>query len=286
MGPDHDFDGYCDRTTAYWDEWTWAALGFSLGSTPHRFVYAFWPLDDEDDLFEVEARTWVRCDADPAWADCNHVYRVTVPRGTEEGEIAWQDDAIRVEHSVEGDCPEGAPSSLGTQISPFEWRPSAWDDGPPATVESLVPNWEEVRDNLAYLAERLADVYAASGPDCQFPANQGVTPLEGTCCASLGGPDTNGDGLCDGSDVYFDEPSWNALDFNPGPAHAFTYGLRVEDGTMTVSGLRRPGLRQHPVDLHALRAARAVGRRLHGRGRAGLLLRAGDRVGALPLPDP
>lgn len=62
---------------------------------------------------------------------------------------------------------------------------------------------------------------------CPLPRMQGVTPIEGTCCSSLGGPDANGDGLCDGDPTAWDsiEKLWTALGFRLADEHAAVYAI-------------------------------------------------------------
>ncbi len=67
---------------------------------------------------------------------------------------------------------------------------------------------------------------------CQFPANQGVTPIQETCCADLGGPDSDGDGRCDADPAIWDGPRWNAVSFEMRDAHYFVYGFESA-GTLT-----------------------------------------------------
>ena len=60
---------------------------------------------------------------------------------------------------------------------------------------------------------------------CQFPGQQAVTPVEGTCCSSggLGGPDANGDERCDSNPEIWNTPTWSALSFQMSDEHYFTY---------------------------------------------------------------
>ncbi len=67
---------------------------------------------------------------------------------------------------------------------------------------------------------------------CQFPANQGVTPIQGTCCADNGGPDADGDGRCDSDPSLWDTAKWDAVSFDPRDAHYFVYGFESA-GTLT-----------------------------------------------------
>ena len=68
---------------------------------------------------------------------------------------------------------------------------------------------------------------------CQFPANQGVTPVEGTCCSTggLGGPDSNQDDRCDTNPAVWDEVTWSELNFQMNDEHYFVYAFDSE-GTL------------------------------------------------------
>ena len=68
------------------------------------------------------------------------------------------------------------------------------------------------------------DSYGEKLP-CQFPRSQGITPIEGTCCGSLGGPDFDNDGGCDSGAVDWDTPVWKALSFEIADQHYFTYSF-------------------------------------------------------------
>ena len=74
---------------------------------------------------------------------------------------------------------------------------------------------------------------------CQFPANQGVTPVEGTCCSTggLGGPDNNQDDRCDKSPAIWDEATWAALNFYMSDEHYFVYAFDSE-GTLKEANFR------------------------------------------------
>lgn len=69
---------------------------------------------------------------------------------------------------------------------------------------------------------------------CQFPAAQGVTPINATCCSTLGGPDANGDERCDSDPyVWSDNRIWSALSFQLSDEHYFLYAF---DSQGTLSG--------------------------------------------------
>jgi len=74
---------------------------------------------------------------------------------------------------------------------------------------------------------------------CQFPANQGVTPVEGTCCSTggLGGPDNNQDDRCDSNPAVWDENTWSSLSFQMNDEHYFVYAFDSE-GTLKEANFR------------------------------------------------
>lgn len=71
--------------------------------------------------------------------------------------------------------------------------------------------------------------------ECQVPANQGVTPLEGTCCASLGGPDHDADERCDATTAYWDEETWSAVSFQITDQHYFCYSFNQNGQTLSAT---------------------------------------------------
>jgi hypothetical protein len=74
---------------------------------------------------------------------------------------------------------------------------------------------------------------------CQFPSNQGVTPVEGTCCSTggLGGPDNDQDDRCDSNAAVWDENTWSALTFQMTDQHYFVYAFDAE-GTLKEANFR------------------------------------------------
>jgi prepilin-type N-terminal cleavage/methylation domain-containing protein len=73
--------------------------------------------------------------------------------------------------------------------------------------------------------------------ECQFPKNQGVTPVEATCCSTggLGGPDGNGDDRCDADPDLWTEDTWSSLNFQMSDEHYFTYAFTAS-GTLSDAG--------------------------------------------------
>ena len=64
--------------------------------------------------------------------------------------------------------------------------------------------------------------------DCQFPSDQGLTPVEGGCCADA--VDTNNDDRCDSDPDIWTEPTWADLKFQITEEHYFVYSFD-SDGT-------------------------------------------------------
>ena len=73
--------------------------------------------------------------------------------------------------------------------------------------------------------------------ECQFPSNQGVTPVEATCCSTggLGGNDNNGDDRCDADPDVWTTDTWSSLNFQMSDEHYFVYAFDAE-GTLSDAG--------------------------------------------------
>ncbi len=76
---------------------------------------------------------------------------------------------------------------------------------------------------------------------CQFPTNQGVTPVEGSCCSTtgLGGPDGNADDRCDSDPDVWTTDTWSAVNFQITDEHYFLYAYDasgvLSDAGMTIT---------------------------------------------------
>ena len=55
--------------------------------------------------------------------------------------------------------------------------------------------------------------YEGIVPTSQQPLMQGLTPVEATCCGSYGGPDNNGDNMCDPDPDVFSTQTWTDVGF-------------------------------------------------------------------------
>ena len=74
---------------------------------------------------------------------------------------------------------------------------------------------------------------AGSKLECQFPDDQGITPLEGTCCNALGGPDADLDERCDQTTTYWDTDTWSAVSFQMTDQHYFVYSFSQNGQTLS-----------------------------------------------------
>ncbi len=59
----------------------------------------------------------------------------------------------------------------------------------------------------------------------QMPLLQGMTPSPGTCCPAFGGPDSNGDHLCDVDASLWQTETWRFLGFKLEEGHRFAYSF-------------------------------------------------------------
>ena len=76
----------------------------------------------------------------------------------------------------------------------------------------------------SYYSEPRVQENTGSKLDCQFPASQALTPVEGGCCAGVG-PDNNNDDRCDANPDNWTTPSWSALKFQITEEHYFIYSF-------------------------------------------------------------
>ena len=81
-----------------------------------------------------------------------------------------------------------------------------------------------------YTAPHITDT--GSKLPCQFPDDQGVTPIEGTCCGATGGPDSDKDERCDSNVALWATDTWSALSFQMNDQHYFSYAYEAT-GTLS-----------------------------------------------------
>ena len=90
----------------------------------------------------------------------------------------------------------------------------------------------EAIDMMDKIYKGAADYYStprvqedtASKLDCQFPEDQGLTPVDGSCCSGVG-PDTNNDDRCDSNPEVWSTAVWSALKFQITEEHYFLYSF-------------------------------------------------------------
>ncbi len=215
--PDRDGDNRCDADPAAWDNPAWADLGYVMQST-HAATYDWTRVFDcgatpapGEALFEVHAYEDLDCDARL------DTVTVTGKAGSQAHTLA----APEVSVTLLGPSQQTTDAVLLTPDQRAGFLP-------PAGTISLNPYDAEVSANLARLADAAAAYYEAQPAGaCAFPAAQGVTPIEGTCCAMLGGPDLNDDDWCDADTPVWSTPTWLALGFSLDTPHKHLYAFDV-----------------------------------------------------------
>ena len=142
------------------------------------------------------------------------------------------------------------PCDLNTEV-----LENSWAEAPREIRLETIPSGYDLNEELetnfgAILSGARAAYEASPSGDCQFPSNQGLTPVEATCCSSsgLGGPDTNGNNLCDIDPEMWtweseDYPrSWDEIGFaGPEGEHHAVYGFRSSGDLFEVYAWASPG---------------------------------------------
>jgi len=222
-GPDKDGDSLCDADAWAWNDWagTWSSLGFSLlgehaftyafqpeatapgASTPSPFVaYAYGDLDC--DTFQETFFLAGKAGASPCTLDTPEAVGVLLPAPWAAGPLA---QPVTLPVALE----EGQRAMF--RVSPEYMGPQS---------ESMNPHFDEAKQNLQRLAEGLAAAWEKGTPGaCAFPPPMGVSPIEGTCCSSIGGPDADADALCDADPLVWIWGAWLDLGFALTTEHAF-----------------------------------------------------------------
>jgi len=100
------------------------------------------------------------------------------------------------------------------------------------TTEAIDELDKIVKGSAFYYAKPYINSTGGKEP-CQFPADQGITPTQATCCStnSLGGPDTDNDDRCDPHPEIWQGKTWSALSFQINDQHYFVYSYDSE-GTL------------------------------------------------------
>lgn len=230
-GPDGDMDGRCDSDPDLWATPTWSNLGIRLGdredpSDQHSYLYDFAVPGGAGAPFEFRMRAdHEDCDESGVWNTCQYVITV---RGVESGADPCTLAApATVDYSFcDGETPGGQTGTIALSASQQAGMLA------PASAESVHPGWGEVDTYLDAIVTGAADYYA---DHCAWPANQGITPVEASCCSALGGPDTDGDDVCDINNSIWNTPAWNAVGFSIVGVHSYVYAMENDGSTFTAS---------------------------------------------------
>jgi hypothetical protein len=92
------------------------------------------------------------------------------------------------------------------------------------TSEAIDQIDKMVKGAAFYYTKPFIDANGQKQP-CQFPATQGPTPVEATCCRDLGGPDRDRDDRCDSNPDSWTELTWSALTYQMNDQHYFVYSF-------------------------------------------------------------
>lgn len=199
----------------------------------HQYVYEWKPVT-EGGAFEIKLYVDPGCTANQHVVRTYGVESTTDPcalaapdtvyleLNTSSAPIPWGHDYYYSETCTHFDtCDLDMPYGL-TRVTLTDAQRTGFL--PPVGTASLHPYFGEVQANLAAIVEGAAAYYSGHTPgSCAFPPTQGLTPAEGTCCASLGGPDNNHDNLCDTDLTRWQEPGWQVVGLAIESTHVFTY---------------------------------------------------------------
>jgi hypothetical protein len=212
-GPDIDGDDRCDVEPDIWSgggsatSTGWSDLAFSIGGETRQMVSV------EPD---VNANTVTfRLSSD---ADCDGLtHQVALHAELKEDGCGFEKpEAFEVidEDGASFVVPVADSNIMNPQQLKLSYVPAA--------ITSLNAHFDELESQALAMVEEAADSYSKT---CSFPANQGVTPIEGTCCSSsgLGGPDTDGNNQCDVDVGIWKTPTWNELEFVPEEQQPFVF---------------------------------------------------------------
>ncbi len=201
-GPDIDGDDRCDVNPDVWSggwsgsSYSWADLAFAIGGET-RQVVSVEPAP-EDGTLTLRLRSDADCD------EAQHQVVLHV-------QLAEDGCALETPTSLEVIDEEGASYVVSLlEGSPLQLQKLEFLGT--KDVVSYNPHVETLATRATAMAAEAASIYAET---CSFPANQGVTPIEGTCCSvsGLGGPDTDGDNQCDANPDVWQTTTWTSLGF-------------------------------------------------------------------------
>jgi|GEM_PF-1538354 len=212
-GPDKDGDDLCDADPATWNDTNgvWAAMAARMVE-PHAYVYSF---SSQGTLgtarFTASAHGDLDCDT---MQSTFQAVGFAQPQG-EPCSVQPLETLVFNPESVE------SPIYV-VHLTPAQQAGFL----PPEGAVSLHPFYDEAATNLAAILDGAVAYYESQPPDtCAFPPSEGwwVTPIEGTCCPLQGGPDQDGDYLCDSDPVSWQTKPWLTLGFSIETEHAFVY---------------------------------------------------------------
>ena len=214
-GPDSDGDDFCDQTDIYWDTDTWSSLGFGICGA-HKYLYEW---STSTTPFQVKLTA-----DDDTCSTCLH--RLTLTGVEKTGDTCVLEAPTQVSYSF---CEGGVSNSASGTITLTASQQAGFL--PPSHAIGMNLYEHEVNKNLDRILAEAVEYYE---DNCAWPSNQYMTPVEGTCCQALGGPDNDGDNLCDLTNTYWQTSSWSAVEFMQSDPHAFVYALdRVTKGPAT-----------------------------------------------------
>ena len=131
------------------------------------------------------------------------------------------------ECSSDADCQGDADALPGGTVRRCNQETHACELGIDDHAEVLDQLQRIYRGAAVYYSRANRLTLSATPVPCQFPASQGVTPIEGTCCERQGGPDKDGDDLCDADPTTWNDTNgvWAAMAARMVEPHAYTYSF-------------------------------------------------------------
>lgn len=102
------------------------------------------------------------------------------------------------------------------------------------TMEAIEQLSRLSKGSAFYYARPFTNPNTGQKIPCQFPLDVAPTPIEGTCCGSLGASsDSDGDDRCDPDPtVWDDSPVWSSLSFQMNDQHYFVYAYDNNEATL------------------------------------------------------
>ena len=210
-GPDKDGNDLCDADPSTWNDanGVWASMAARMVES-HAFTYSF---ASHGTLGTARFTASAYGDL-----DCDTVQSTFQALGFAQ----FQDEPCAVQPL---ETLVFNPESVDSPFYAVHLTPAqrAGFMPPPGTV-SLNPFYDEAAANLAAILDGAVAYYEAQPPDaCAFPSSTWVTPIERTCCPWQGGPDQDGDYLCDPDPLAWQTEPWLTLGFSIETEHAFVY---------------------------------------------------------------